>query len=326
MKLAKWILAGISAAILPLSAEEKPGDKLPPQYGETIDLETPGSALVLDGNTLYMTFCGKRRIVAAVDTADPAKPKLLAEYKTGYFPQGLALDKAGNRLYSVDGRYLTVLGTANSKLTMQMRFLINESPFYGPVDVAYTNGRLVTACRNAGWQTGTKNMTDTVFENNCWTRGIYQTFDGGYMPVHAGMIPFGTARKIRKLDNNRYILANGFSGIAVLDRNGKLLSATRDLNRFSCYGAHVYDAAVAADGKTVYMAAGEIGVVKAVTGTDNAITLESDVPELRWGNVNGILLSADGKYLYVSDESFGLRVLETATLKQAGKLDLTKEK
>lgn len=87
-------------------------------YGSTIDVEPPRSAMIIHGKTLFMTFCADRRIVAAFDISQPNQPKLISTYRTGYFPQSIILsDTTGHslRLMVVDGRFLSILKFADNR-------------------------------------------------------------------------------------------------------------------------------------------------------------------------------------------------------------------
>lgn len=55
-------------------------------YGEGADIEPTPSAMVSDGDTLYMTFCGKKKMVVKISLTDPRTPTLLTTYQTGFFP------------------------------------------------------------------------------------------------------------------------------------------------------------------------------------------------------------------------------------------------
>ena len=70
------------------------------QYGEGADIEPPASAMVSDGNTLYMTFCGKMHDVSRSEICkDPVKGFFIADigfFKMepgigGYFRKGFQI-------------------------------------------------------------------------------------------------------------------------------------------------------------------------------------------------------------------------------------------
>lgn len=299
------------------------------QYGEGADIEPPASAMVSDGNTLYMTFCGKKKMVAKISLADPRSPTLLSTYQTGFFPQGLALHQ--KKLYVTDGRFLSILHTKDKP----ERFLIGNDPAKGPVDVISDGKNLLLAARNGGV---TLFQADQCVQRHPgWARSLTATENGIIAVFHDSlllpdgkriMIPYGTPRKVRRLPDGRLCLANGFAGIAVIGTDGKP-DLTENLNRFSCYGAHVYDIAPGrtdAGGRTqfVFLAAGEIGVVTAEISS--GIRLVTACKALEWKNINGIL-RGQGDLVYAADETFGLHVLEIQpdgkTLKLVNSLKLT---
>ena len=299
------------------------------QYGEGADIEPPASAMVSDGDTLYMTFCGKKKMVAKISLADPRNPTLLSTYQTGFFPQGLTLHQ--KKLYVTDGRFLSILHTQDKP----ERFLIGNDPAKGPVDVISDGKNLLLAARNGGV---TLFQTDKCVQRHPgWARSLTATENGIIAVFHDSlllpdgkriMIPYGTPRKVRQLPDGRLCLANGFAGIAVIGTDGKP-DLTENLNRFSCYGAHVYDIAPGrtdAGGRTqfVFLAAGEIGVVTAEISS--GIRLVTACKALEWRNINGILRGKEN-LVYAADETFGLHVLEIQpngkTLKLVNSLKLT---
>ncbi len=322
------LLILLFSAALPLAAIH---------YGTGVDIEPPASAMVMGNQMLYMTFCGKKKMVAAIELSNPRAPKLLAAYHTGFFPQGLALQKEKGRLFVADGRFLTILRISDrKKLTLLMRFLISNDCTGGPVDVAIGGNRLLLACRKNGIMQFNENAGQTISTHPGWARSITAEEKNSAVFHNAVLssggrnipVPFGTPRKIRTLPDGRLCLANGFSGIAVIGTDGKI-DLTENLGRFSCYGAHVYDIAPGwtdADGKTqtVFLAAGEIGVITAEIG--NGIQLAAVCTPLKWKNVNGIV-RGQGNLVYVSDETFGLHVLEIQpdgkTLKLVNSLKLS---
>ncbi|MBO5803353.1 MAG: hypothetical protein J6R64_06390 [Lentisphaeria bacterium] len=303
------------------------------QYGEGADIEPPASAMVSDGDILYMTFCGKKKMVAKISLADPRSPTLLSAYQTGFFPQGLALHQ--KKLYVTDGRFLSILHTEGSTLSLLMRFLIGNDPAKGPVDVIFSNGKLFLAARNGGVS---RFYADKgVQAQPGWARSLTAEQNGFIVVFHDSlllpdgkriMIPHGTPRKVRRLPDGRLCLANGFAGIAVIGTDGKP-DLTENLNRFSCYGAHVFDIVPGrtdASGRTqfVFLAAGEIGVVTA--DISNGINLVTACDALKWKNINGILRGKEN-LVYAADETYGLHVLEIQpdgkTLKLVNSLKLT---
>ncbi|MBO5960098.1 MAG: hypothetical protein J6Q65_08240, partial [Lentisphaeria bacterium] len=283
-----------------------------------------------------MTFCGSKRIVAALDITDPAEPVLRTTYRTGFFPQGLAVSPDGNRLAVADGRYISVLDLSDpEKLTLRLRFRIGETPSEGPVAVRYRENTLLVACRNGGVRTIRNEKLDKMASANGqrWARA----FSGDDTVFHNALriggkmlpVPNGTPRNLRKLPDGRYCLANGFAGIGIIDPDGNAVF-TPDLNRFSCYGANVYDIASGDPVENgtvqyVFLAAGEIGIVTAsVSGKE--IRFADACNALKWKNINGILRVADN-LIYAADETYGLHVLEIQpdgrTLKLVNSLKLT---
>ena len=302
-------------------------------YGEGADIEPSPSAMVSDGDMLYMTFCGKKKMVVKISLTDPRNPTLLSTYQTGFFPQSLMLHQ--KKLYVTDGKFLSILHTEGSTHPLLMRFLIGNDPATGPVDVIFNGGKLLLAARNGGV---TLFQTDQCVQRHPgWARSLTATENGIIAVFHDSlllpdgkriMIPYGTPRKVRCLPDGRLCLANGFAGIAVIGTDGKPV-LTENLNRFSCYGAHVYDVAPGrtdAGGRTqfVFLAAGEIGVVTAEISS--GIRLVTACKALEWKNINGILRGKEN-LVYAADETFGLHVLEIQpdgkTLKLVNSLKLT---
>ena len=304
-------------------------------YGEGADIEPPASAMVSDGDTLYMTFCGKKKMVVKISLTDPRNPTLLSTYQTGFFPQSLMLHQ--KKLYVTDGKFLSILHTEGAVHTLLMRFLIGNDPATGPVDVIFNGGKLLLAARNGGVNHFHADAQKGVKILAGWARSLTAVEDGFIAVFHDSllmpdgkriMIPYGTPRKVRRLPDGRLCLANGFAGIAVIGTDGKT-DFTENLNRFSCYGAHVYDIAPGradANGRTqfVFLAAGEIGVVTAEISS--GIRLVTACEALKWKNINGILRGREN-LVYAADETFGLHVLEIQpdgkTLKLVNSLKLT---
>lgn len=301
------------------------------------DIEPTPAAMVLNGNILYMTFCGKMKIVAAIDLSEPRAPKLLATQKIGHFPQGLALDSTGRKLYVANGMEISLFSvqdpTAFVRLPGKVR---RQDPGTGPVDLAMSGTGLLIASRGAGVTRLDENGVEQHIgtQDKTWVRAVTAdgsmvcynkviTADGRSIPV-----PYGTPRKIRRLPDGRLCLANGFAGIGVTRPDGTL-ELTENLGSFSCYGAHVFDVAPGgtdAGGKTqfVFLAAGEIGIITADIRSE--IRLITVCSELEWRNINGILRGKEN-LLYAADETFGLHVLEIQpdgkTLKLVTSLKLT---
>lgn len=301
------------------------------------DIEPPPSAMVLNGNTLYMTFCGKMKIIAAIDLSDPRAPKLLATQKIGHFPQGLALDSAGRKLYVANGMEIALFSVQDPAAFVRLPGKVErQDPGTGPVDLAMCGTGLLIASRGGGVirldENGVEQRIDR--QEKTWARAVTAdgsvvcynkviTADGRSIPV-----PYGTPRKIRRLPDGRLCLANGFAGIGVTGPDGTL-ELTENLGSFSCYGAHVFDVAPGgtdAAGRTqfVFLAAGEIGIITA--DIRSGIRLITACPELKWRNINGILRGKEN-LLYAADETSGLHVLEIQpdgkTLKLINSLKLT---
>lgn len=304
-------------------------------YGEGADIEPPASAMVSDGDTLYMTFCGKKKMVVKISLTDPRTPTLLTTYQTGFFPQGLTLHQ--KKLYVTDGKFLSILHTEGSTHPLLMRFLIGNGPATGPVDVIFAGEKLLLAARNGGVNHFHADAQKGAGILSGWARSLTAVENGFITVFHDSllmpdgkriMIPYGTPRKVRRLPDGRLCLANGFAGIAVIGTDGKT-DFTENLNRFSCYGAHVYDIAPGradANGRTqfVFLAAGEIGVITAEISS--GIRLVTACEALKWKNINGILRGREN-LVYAADETFGLHVLEIQpdgkTLKLVNSLKLT---
>lgn len=304
-------------------------------YGEGADIEPPASAMVSDGDTLYMTFCGKKKMVVKINLTDPRNPTLLSTYQTGFFPQGMTLHQ--KKLYVTDGRFLNILHTEGSSLSLLMRFRIGDDPAKGPADVIFSGGKLLIAARNGGVNHFHADARKGAKIISGWARSLTAVENGFITVFHDSllmpdgkriMVPHGTPRKVRRLPDGRLCLANGFSGIALIGTDGQM-ELTGNLNRFSCYGAHVYDIAPGradANGRTqfVFLAAGEIGVVTAEISS--GIRLVTACEALKWKNINGILRGREN-LVYAADETFGLHVLEIQpdgkTLKLVNSLKLT---
>ncbi len=284
-------------------------------YGESIDVEPPRSSMLIHGNTLYMTF-GKQ--VVSFDISDPVQPKLLDRKKIGFFPQGLALNHDASRLFVVDGRYLSVLDiTEPDKLKLRIRYLVNADPGYGPVDAAYLNGELYLACRNGGIWKGVTDPQKRKQIRTGWARDLTVLADGSIVCAADFGLKTGTPRKVRQLPDGRLIIANGFAGLAVV--SGGKVCAAKDLNCFSSYGSHVYDAVSGMTEDIVLLAAGEIGVIAADISNPEQICYLGNAHI--WTNVTGLVRK--GKYLYVCDTTKGLAVFDVCSagsgqIKQAG--------
>lgn len=296
-------------------------------FGDTVDIETPGSEFVQDGNVLYMTFWNRQeKLVAAFDVKNPMAPTLISTFKLGYFPQGLALDRKGKRLFVADGVYLSTLNVADpAKMKLRVRVLVGKDIAAGPVDVEMDRDGTtpLIACRRDGLLRSAERR-EVVYPagKDGWMRSILIRDDGAVIGVGTngvvtakGVTPIdvGTPRRIRKI-GSEYFLANGFAGVVMLDSNAKVICRTQDLNRHASYGSHVFDVVPAGEPGVVLLAAGEIGVL-AVAADPVAKTLKylSDCGELRWGHVNGIhrMGKINGReIIYVCDISYGLRMLD----------------
>ena len=264
------------------------------------DIDPVPAGMVIAGKTLYMTS-GKD--VIALDISKPEDPVIKSRTTIGNFPQSLALSKDGKTLYAADAVRVVMLD-------LQLKQKGIKTVPGSPVDVAVLpDGKVAVAARKGGVvmpEDGTVRMKSPwarslfVQENGklavCSIDGV--DFEGG----PSVRIKYGTPRRIRKLSGGTYCLANGFNGFAILPTPASPLVQTKDLNRFSCYGAHVYDV-LELKNNALLLAAGEIGIVTVIDGK-----LHSDCASLRWGHVNGFIRGA-GSLLYVSDTVRGLCVV-----------------
>ncbi len=295
-----------------------------PVYGDDIDVEPPRSGMLIHGNTLYMTI-GKQ--VAVFDISKPAAPVQLGQYTTGFFPQGLAVNKDGNRLFAADGRYLSVLDCSDPrKLKLRTRYLVSTDPAKGPVDTAWHDGKVYVATRGGGILC---NREKLPLRDAGWARAVTILADGTiFGSFHSGCnqyaLPTGSPGKAREFSDGRIVIANGFAGFAVIGTDKKVY-ATKDLNRFSSYGSRVYDVAEGMTPDTVLLAAGEIGIVSANIGDLNNIRYISSI--YNWENITGLIRK--GKYLFACDAASGLAVFDISNpqeMEQITVLPITKEK
>lgn len=283
-----------------------------PVYGDSIDIEPPGSAMTIYGNTLYMTFCGSAGIVAAFDISVPDRPRLTSTFRTGFFPQGIAFEPNTKKLYVADGRYVSVLSASNpGKLALLERYLISDECIYGPSDIFLENGKPVIACRAGGVVRGLhsrKKLTEKYARTLLPEKDGYTAVSRHSVIRKDGrevIIPIGTPRRIRHFleYDGLSFLANGFSGLAVISEND--VYVTESMVRHSTYGACVYDVVPGSGNGLVLLAAGEIGIVTAdVSDLKNGIRYVADCTALRWNNVTGII-RGPGSLVYVCDDSFG---------------------
>ena len=273
------------------------------------DIDPVPAGMVIAGKTLYMTS-GKD--VIALDISNPEDPVIKSRATIGNFPQSLALSKDGKTLYAADAVRVVMLD-------LQLKQKGIKTVPGSPVDVAVLpDGKVAVAARKGGV---------VMLENGAvrikspWARSLYVQENGKLAVCSIDSVDFegdapirincGTPRRIRRLSDGTYCLANGFNGFAILPSDTKStnpvqpLFQTKDLNRFSCYGAHVYDVLELKE-KTLLLAAGEIGII---TVTDR--NLSNDCIPLRWGHVNGFIRGA-GTLLYVSDTVRGLHIMDVS--------------
>ncbi len=324
MKKYLWMLLSL---LIPVYGSAEPSEFS--DYGASVDVEPPASSMILSGNTLFMTWSGKK--LCSFDLSNPEVPRLLGTVRFPYFAQALHLDAASQKLYVADGRFITVLNVANPlKMTILERHLVNKDPSAGPVDVIRDGNASIVVCRRGKAFRGLSSHIPVALKTN-WVRSVTRLIDGTLAyaccdSVICGdktySIPFGTPRKVRDFGDGKLFTANGFNGIAVIDRQTGKVYLTDNLNRYSSYGSHVYDVApgmidkqvtetgLALKVETVLLAAGEIGVLVAdVSNLEQGIVFRSDCRELRWGNVTGII-RGEGSILYVCNNSYGLQVVD----------------
>ncbi len=295
-----------------------------PAYGDDIDIEPPRSGMLIHGDTLYMTI-GKQ--VAVFDISKPAAPVQLGQYTTGFFPQGLAINKDGDRLFAADGRYLSVLDCSDPrKLKLRTRHLVSIDPAKGPVDTAWHDGKVYVAARGGGIQCDREKLP---LRDAGWARAVTILADGTVFGSFLSgcnqyALPVGTPGKAREFSDGRIVIANGFAGFAVIGTDKKVYT-TKDLNRFSSYGSRVYDVAEGMTPDTVLLAAGEIGIISADIADLNNIRYIASI--YNWKNITGLIRR--GKYLFACDAASGLAVFDISNPKkmvQITVLPIDKEK
>lgn len=284
------------------------------------DIDPVPAGMVIHGKTLYVTS-GKD--VVALDISKPTLPEIKSRVTIGNFPQSLAVSQDGKTLYVADTKRVVMLD-------LQLKEKAVKTVPGSPVDVAVLpDGKVAVASRQGGvvmLENGTVRMKSpwarsvSVLENGklavCSIDSV--DFEGG-TPVR---IAYGTPRRIKRLSDGTYCLANGFNGFAILsEMTAQPLFQTKDLNRFSCYAAHVYDV-LELNSKTLLLIAGEIGIITVIDRK-----LKNTCLPLRWGIVNGAIRGA-GDLLYVSDTARGLHVVDIkdpAALKILNTLKLTEK-
>ncbi len=304
-------------------------------YGSGIDIEPPRSSMLIrhDGK-MTVLYATHRQQIAVFNIDNPEKPELLRTYRTGFFPQGLALNKDNTRLFAVDGRYLTVLdSSAPEKLKLRARYLVSTDPAKGPVDVCSYGDNTYLACRSDGIRySAIRNLAQVNGAGSGWARAVMVRQDGTVAGTYADRfreteIPVGTPGKARQFADGNIYIANGFAGLAVIGKDKKFYG-TKDLNLFSCYGGRVYDVAPGWTQDTVLLAAGEAGIIAADVRDLNRIRLIANI--YPWKNVTGLI--RHGKYLFVSDTAEnggGLAVFdirEPERMKQTGSFVFPVEK
>lgn len=179
--------------------------------------------------------------------------------------------------------------------------------------------KLILARRNGGITIGLEQFS-TAFSRALFSNGkIWYSISQNAMSGSDGsvrQIPVGTPRTVRQFSNSdqRFFVASGWSGLAVISKNDAFL--TTDFSRIFKNDGYVFDVAPADfnNGKirSVLLASGGAGVVSAdVSAPDGKIVLTGFCRGLGRCNVNG-LLRGRGSVLYVSDENFGLRILDVS--------------
>lgn len=273
----------------------------PPEYGSVIDVEPPASGTAIEGKTLFATFCGKAKCVAAFDLSTPEKPRLLSVFFLGFYPQGLALDPKTHKIFVADGRYVSVLRFNGKKFTLLERHLISPDPLSGPSDVALDplDGSLYIACRAGGLRKdfdlnnppvatgfvrtvspGMTNCTTSDGEGGEY-RSVVAFSEGRQVcEIQEAKLPQGGRGKIRIVRHGRQpgtirkingeMTALGFHGVGrIYQDDGAFRNPDPNpsdtgkvLKQFSCYGAHVYDFCTPVP-SWLFLAAGEAGVISA---------------------------------------------------------------
>jgi len=290
------------------------------------------------------------RILAAIDVAEPESPKLLSKLPLGGFPQDIAVSRP--YVYVVNGRELLVIDASKpAALRLAKSLSISTDPLRGPQGIDVHGNAAYLACRRNGVSAvDLRSPLDPKVAARANTPGFARdvTAVGDHLYVAddtkgvqvfeirspatlrpAGRLaaPNGCIGRIRVADGIAYLAGgNTLTACVSLETppNPRWLGGTADRRLLSpFFGSFCHDLAVApakcpkagAQKLYAYAADGESGLV--VVDVTNPAE-----PTFAGGLTEGITIGGAyiatsicirGKYAYLNDESYGLRVVDISS-------------
>jgi len=326
-----------------------------PDYGTGWDLFASSGAIALREKTVFMTWpsghCKAKRVLAVIDVADPAAPKLRGSCSVDGFPQDMALTRS--HAYVVNGKELLTFDiTQPAQPRLVTRTVIADDPLRGPQGIDISAPYAYLACRRDGVKVVdlTKPAAPVVVGHTPLpgiSRDVTVAGDRLYVasgtkgiqildrtkptrlgnPIHLGA-PEGVVNRIVVVDTIAYLAAGNLPVACVCaakTTKPTWLGSSSDRDILSpFYGAFCFDLAVqsvkspdAKSEKTVaFSADGEGGLIATDVSDPIMPTLAGVLLEgVSFGNScfpTGIC--ADNSFAYLNDARYGLRIVNITKL------------